>query len=197
MLEIPHWETESFIKSGHGFLSSAVFPSQSHNIVHAAVGKHFAHRIGWLPIGKRSAKDIRRAQRSGSGIEAGIGNDHQSVAFFRDLDHAHLHAAVNRADQYVDFVALHQPIGVLRRLSRFGFVIDGKVFQFAPGEFAAALRYRQFEAVGDGGAQLGVSAGVREHETDANLLGLRECRRVRQQCACREQAGLDKKLPPA
>jgi hypothetical protein len=85
----------------------------------------------------------------------------------------------------------------LSRFSRFGFIVDGKVFEFAAAEFSAALRRRQFEAVSDCGAQLGVSAGVREHETNANLLGLGECRRIWQQCACREQASTDKKSTAA
>ena len=64
----------------------------------------------------------------------------QRIVFSRDLDHAHLHAAVHCAHQHVDFVPLDQFIGILGRLGRFGFIVDGEIFQFSTGKPAALLR---------------------------------------------------------
>ena len=47
---------------------------------------------------------------------------------------------VHGADQHVDLVALHQLVGVLRRLGRLGFVVDREVLDLAAAELAAALR---------------------------------------------------------
>jgi hypothetical protein len=44
------------------------------------------------------------------------------------------------AHEHVDFVALDQFIGILGRLGRFGFIVDGEIFQFSTGKPAALLR---------------------------------------------------------
>jgi hypothetical protein len=99
------------------------------------------------------------------------------------LGHAHHHAGVHSADDHIDLVALHQLVDVFRRLGGIGLVVHGDEFDFAPGEFAAALIDRQLEAVGDGHAKLGEGAGVGQHQADLELGLLRQGHGRRQQRA--------------
>ena len=100
---------------------------------------------------------------------------------------------MHRADEHVDFVALHELVGILRRLGRLSFVVHGEVFELAPAELAAALVYRELETVGNRRAELRVGPGVRQHQTDADLARLGEGK-IRQQRAGAEQAGGGQKL---
>ena len=100
---------------------------------------------------------------------------------------------MHRADEHVDFVALHELVGILGRLGRLGLVVYGEVFELAPAELAAALVYRELEAVGNRRAELRVGPGVRQHQTDAELARLGEGK-IRQQRAGAEQAGRRQKV---
>ena len=118
----------------------------------------------------------------------------ERIIFFGDFYHAHLHAAMNGADQHVDLVTLHQLVGILRRFCRFGFVINRKIFQLTSAELVAALGDRKLEPVGDGDAELRIGAGIGKHHTDADFLRLRECEWLRQQRAATEQGGRGQKF---
>ena len=87
----------------------------------------------------------------------------QRTRLAHDLHDAHLHTGVHRAYQHIHLVPGHQLVGVVGRLGRVRFVVDGEVFDFAPAEFAAVLRHRQLETVGDRHAQLCVSTAVGQH----------------------------------
>src|SRR5207249_1429683 len=70
-------------------------------------------------------------------------------------------------------VALNQLIDVVGRLRWLRFVIDRGVFDFAPAELAALFLDVELETVLDRASQRGVGSGVRQHETNLDLAGLR------------------------
>ncbi len=117
-----------------------------------------------------------------------FGTDEERAALAHDLDHAHEHAGVHGADDHVHLVALHEPVGVLRRLGRVGFVIHREVFDFPAAELAAALRDRQLEGIRDRGAEGGERARVGQHHADPQLRLLGEQRRARNGAPHRQRA---------
>jgi hypothetical protein len=106
-------------------------------------------------------------------MHAGVGDQAQHAGVAGDFLDAHLHAGVHGADQHVDLVALHQLLCVFNALGRLGLVVDLEVFDLAATELAALFVDRHAKAVFDRHAQLRKRAGVRQHEADAHLGGLR------------------------
>ena len=141
-----------------------------------------------LPVRERSTEHIRRAQRAGGRIGACVRNQHQRAAFLRHLEHAHGHPGMHRADEDIDLVARDQPVRVLRRLGRIGFVVDFEEIDFTSAEFPARLVKRELESVLDRGAELRVSACVRQHEPDTKFgrlcKGNRRQHRSPRNCTC-------------
>ena len=114
--------------------------------------------------------------QAGRIVGAGIGNDHQRLGVARDLHHRHRDAGVDSADHHVGFLAPDQTVHVVGRRFRFRFVIDLHERDFAAAELAALLFDIETETIVDELAELGVSAGVGQHQADLERRVLRDGR---------------------
>ena len=139
------------------------------------VDHHFAQSLCGLAIGERGAKHIGRTQSAGGGVHACIGNDAQHASFASHFVYAHLHTRMNRANQYIYFVALHQFAGVFNPFRWFRLVIHFKELNFATTDFAAGFLQSHAKPVIDGHTQLCEGAGIGQHQAYAQfgVLGMR------------------------
>jgi hypothetical protein len=156
-----------------GFIARGVLPGDPHRALQALVHHGLAESERRLAVGERGAEHVGRAQRTRRGMHARIRDQVQHAAFARHALYAHLHAGVHGADQNVDLVTLHQPVGVLHALGRLRLVVHLEPLDLAATELAALFADRHAHAVLDGDAQLREGAGVGQHEADADLVGLR------------------------
>ena len=78
-------------------------------------------------------------------VGARVGHDQHRAVVLGGLGHRHRDAGVHGADDDVDVVALDELVGVLGRLGRIGFVVDGEELEFPAAQLAAAVLDRQVE----------------------------------------------------
>ena len=108
-------------------------------------------------------------------MHASVRNQADHAAFAGHAVDAHLHARVHGADEHVDFVALHQFVGVFNGFGGIGLVVHFEPLDFAATQFAALFVDGHAHAVFDGHAQLGKGAGVGQHQADTDFAALGQC----------------------
>ena len=108
-------------------------------------------------------------------MHASVGNDVEHTGFTCDFVDAHLHTRMNRANQDIHLVTLHQLIGVFHTFGGLGFVIYFEKLHLATTDFATRFLQSHAKAVVDGHAQLRERACVGEHQTNAQLAVLCAC----------------------
>ena len=79
-----------------------------------------------------------------------IGDDVEHAGFTSDFVDAHLNARVNRANQDIDFVALHQFVGVFHPFGGLGLVIHLEKLNLTTPDFAACFLQGHAKAVVNG-----------------------------------------------
>ena len=83
--------------------------------------------------------------------------------------YAHLHTRMNRTNQHIHFVALHQFAGVFNTLRRLRLVIHFEKFDLAPTHFAAGFLQSHAKPVVNGHTQLCEGAGIGQHQANAQF----------------------------
>ena len=103
---------------------------------------------------------------------ASVGDDAEHTAVAGHFVDAHLHARVHSANQHIDFVALHQDVGVFDAFGWVGLVVYLEPFDFTPAKFAAFFVDGHAHTVFNGHAQLSKGAGVGQHQAHTDFIAL-------------------------